>query len=167
MFVLVRHGLAGEKGAWRGSDDRRPLTPAGQIQAVRLAEALGDLGLTGLWSSPSERCRQTLNPLAERLGLPVQDNPALSVDAEVADVLAFLSSRDAAGSALCTHGEVVARLFTHWPDPLRREIWNAVGRGEDKGMKKGSALIVERLSPTDAQFRYLPPQQLRLRPKHP
>ena len=158
MFVLVRHGLAGEKGAWSAPDDRRPLTPLGQTQALRLADALGGLGLTALWSSPTERCRQTLNPLAARLGLPVRDCSALSVDADIAVLLAFLSSRDAGDSALCTHGEVVSRLFTRWPDDVRRKVWDAVGRGEDKGMRKGSALIVERLSATDAQVRYLPPQ---------
>jgi len=157
MFVLVRHCLAGEKGAWPGPDECRPLTPMGQAQALGLADGLAGLGLTALWSSPAERCRQTLDPLAARLGLPVRDAPALSVDADIAHLLAFLSSRGAAGSALCTHGEVVARLFTHWPDPVRREVWDAVGRGEDKGMRKGSALIVEQLSATDSRFRYLPP----------
>ena len=55
------------------------------------------------------------------------------------------------------HGEVVSRLFTHWPDPVRRVIWDAVGGRTDKGMRKGSALIVEHLSATNSRVRYLPP----------
>ena len=156
MFVLVRHGLAGEKGSWHGPDEQRPLTAVGQVQALGLVESLGGLGLRALWSSPTDRCRQTLVPLATRLGLPVQDIAVLSTDAEVDHLLAFLSSREASGAALCTHGEVISKLFARWRDQVGYEI-RLTQEEPDNVLEKGAAVIVEGVSDSGPLLRHIPP----------
>ena len=46
-----------------------PLSEAGRMQAVQLAELLQTLDLSRLYSSPFLRCRQTIGPFVERSGL--------------------------------------------------------------------------------------------------
>jgi 8-oxo-dGTP diphosphatase len=68
---LVTHMDAGDRRLWTGDQDVRPLSELGRGQAARVAEALAVGPIDGLYSSPALRCRQTLQPLAARFGLPV------------------------------------------------------------------------------------------------
>jgi len=68
---LVPHLDAGDRKAWPGDQDERPLTELGRRQALALADALGAEPVDALYSGPALRCQQTLAPLAERLGLEV------------------------------------------------------------------------------------------------
>ncbi|TFV64420.1 UNVERIFIED_ORG: NUDIX hydrolase [Bacillus sp. AZ43] len=74
-LLLVRHGKAGSSDRWDGPDDVRPLTGGGEEQARRLAEVLPLFAPTAVRTATPLRCRQTVTPLAERLGLPVADAP--------------------------------------------------------------------------------------------
>jgi probable phosphomutase (TIGR03848 family) len=77
-FYLIRHGAHDLLG--RAMAGRMPgvhLNAAGQRQAERLAERLGEAPLRAIYSSPLERARETAAPLAARLGLPVQLSEAL------------------------------------------------------------------------------------------
>jgi 8-oxo-dGTP pyrophosphatase MutT (NUDIX family)/phosphohistidine phosphatase SixA len=73
--ILVRHAAAGSRSDWSGDDDERPLSGKGRRQAAALAEQLGAFGVTALYSAPVVRCQQTLELLAERLGLPIRIEP--------------------------------------------------------------------------------------------
>ena len=64
---VVRHGKAGSRSGWTEPDDQRPLTKAGRRQAGALADMLAGDHVTRVLSSPYVRCRQTVEPLAERL----------------------------------------------------------------------------------------------------
>jgi probable phosphoglycerate mutase len=75
---LVRHGLTEHTGRTLygqtrgiGLDDR------GLAQAERLAERLGPLRPTAIYSSPLERCIQTVRPLADLRRLPVREREGL------------------------------------------------------------------------------------------
>jgi 8-oxo-dGTP pyrophosphatase MutT (NUDIX family)/phosphohistidine phosphatase SixA len=72
-LLLVRHGKAGSSDRWEGPDGERPLTRAGEAQAAGLADVLPLFGPTGIATAAPLRCRQTVEPLAGRLGLPVTD----------------------------------------------------------------------------------------------
>lgn len=77
QLYLVRHS---EKQADDGEDPG--LTDKGNQRSVQLAHWLLDKGITEIWSSDYRRSRDTAQPLASRLGLPVQlydphDLPAL------------------------------------------------------------------------------------------
>jgi len=71
-LILVRHGRAGDRAAWAGPDDLRPLDERGVRQARRLAEVLPAFRPTAVLSARRTRCEQTVAPLAERVGLVVQ-----------------------------------------------------------------------------------------------
>jgi len=65
-LFLVRHCES------TGQDASAPLTAVGQTQAIHLADYLEMLGVDLLVSSPSTRAQQSVAPLAQRLGLPVE-----------------------------------------------------------------------------------------------
>jgi 2,3-bisphosphoglycerate-dependent phosphoglycerate mutase len=71
-FYLIRHAHA----HWM-PDEGRPLSAKGQENALRVAELLGKSPITSIYSSPFQRARQTVSPLADRLGLPIHIEPGL------------------------------------------------------------------------------------------
>ena len=109
MFVLVRHADAVAKKEWSGPDAARPLSALGHRQSAHLVAALAEVAVSGLFSSPTVRCRQTLQPLAAARGLPIVDDPRLARDAPVGALLSALGRSDD-GALWCTHGEVFDQL---------------------------------------------------------
>ncbi|HTT92350.1 MAG TPA: histidine phosphatase family protein [Acidimicrobiales bacterium] len=69
---LVPHCTSVTRDGWTSDDDLRPLAELGRRQATALVAAIGT-EVDGIFSSPAVRCRQTVEPLAATLGLPVQD----------------------------------------------------------------------------------------------
>lgn len=74
---VIVHAHAGDRRRWSGDQDERPLSELGRRQAIRLAELLTTASVDALFSSPARRARQTLQPLADRLAMPVQVIPTL------------------------------------------------------------------------------------------
>ena len=67
--LLVRH-------AEKASDaDDSPLTEAGTQRAQALVEVAGDAGVNVIYSTQFKRNRDTVQPLAERLGIAVTEFP--------------------------------------------------------------------------------------------
>lgn len=76
LLLLVRHGLTAQTGKiLYGRTPGVPLDDRGREQAERLRERLAPLRPTAIYSSPLERCRQTVEPLAAaaRLEVHVRD----------------------------------------------------------------------------------------------
>ena len=112
-IYLVRHAKAGSRRDWSADDDLRPLSPVGHRQAERIADALADVGATRIVSSPFVRCRQTLDPLAQRLRLPLELSDALAEGASLTDTLRLSRRWPAETAVLCTHGDVVGNVIDH------------------------------------------------------
>ena len=114
-MLLVRHGYAGTKDRWNGEDRLRPLSPRGLRQAKHLVEVVVPLRPDRIVSSPFLRCLQTMEPLAEKMGLEIDTDDALTPNAgraAVELVRALSSSRSADVVTLCTHGEVLGEVLT-------------------------------------------------------
>jgi broad specificity phosphatase PhoE len=77
-LFLARHGETDWNAAHRlqGQADR-PLTPRGQAQATALCRLLQRHPITAVYASPLQRARDTAAPLAEALGLEVQEAAAM------------------------------------------------------------------------------------------
>ena len=70
------HMDAVARNEWTGPGDERPLTELGRQQSQRIADELTAVGpITALYSSPALRCRASLEPLSQTLGLHVQVAP--------------------------------------------------------------------------------------------
>ena len=72
VVELIPHCTSVAREGWVGSHDVRPLAELGMRQAAALAAAIGS-DVDGIYSSPTTRCRQTVEPLAAAAGLPVRD----------------------------------------------------------------------------------------------
>jgi 8-oxo-dGTP diphosphatase len=116
LFV-VRHAHAGDRSATHGPDGVRPLSRKGRRQAHGLAERFAAEGIGRVLSSPAARCVQTLEPLAERLGLAVEHDVRLMEGAALSGSLALAAELRDAGAAggpeavaVCSHGDVIPEL---------------------------------------------------------
>jgi phosphohistidine phosphatase SixA len=118
---VVRHAHAGDRAAWHGDDNQRPLSDKGRRQAEAIATVLAQATPTPrrIRSSPSLRCMQTLEPLARALHLRVDSDDSLLEGADPRDALDMLQRElhDGATVAACTHGDIVPGLL----DLLRSE----------------------------------------------
>lgn len=70
QVLLIRHALPLRSEVGEGSDPE--LAEAGWAQARRLPDALARFEISRLISSPQRRARQTAEPVASALGIPVQ-----------------------------------------------------------------------------------------------
>lgn len=71
-LFLVRHAHADYR-----PDEMRPLSAKGRLDALRVADILEPEGPEAIYSSPYRRARQTVEPLARRLGLEIRQEPNL------------------------------------------------------------------------------------------
>ncbi|MEN3314362.1 MAG: 8-oxo-(d)GTP phosphatase [Acidimicrobiaceae bacterium] len=110
-LYLVRHGKAGSRHDWKGADSRRPLSKKGRRQADALVSLLADGGATAVYSSPSLRCVQTVQPLADKLGLAVEAKPELGEGTARSEVAAFVGGLLATTAVLCTHGDMMPKIL--------------------------------------------------------
>lgn len=113
MLVVVRHADAGDKQSWEGPDVLRPLSLAGRRQAEGLVIRMEDYPVERILSSPTVRCRQTVEPLAHNRFLQIEPVAELGVDASLAQVLAVFWDRELHDAVLSTHGETIGLLLTH------------------------------------------------------
>jgi 8-oxo-dGTP diphosphatase len=149
MLYLVRHAKAGSRSSYEGPDRLRPLTKAGRRQAEAIADRLADAGVPRVLSSPYVRCVQTVEPLADRLRLPVEPTAALAEGSPFGPVLDLLA--DAAdGTVLCTHGDVLPDVL----DALARRGAVLAGPGI---LSKGVTWVLERHDGTIRSAHALPP----------
>jgi 8-oxo-dGTP diphosphatase len=147
---LIRHAKAGDRELWTEPDHLRPVTKNGRRQAEALVRLLKDEDIKRVISSPYVRCVQTVEPLADDRGLPVEYDDALAEGAPLGATLTLLqeSARDA--PALCTHGDVVENVIGYLEA-------NAVPEADVRMGKKGSTWV---LTPEDGKIVravYLPP----------
>jgi phosphohistidine phosphatase SixA len=148
-IYLVRHAKAGSRRDWTADDDLRPLSPTGHRQAVRIADALVDVGATRVVSSPFVRCRQTLDPLAQRLRLPLELSDALAEGASITDTVRLLEKVAGETTVLCTHGDVVSNVIDH--------LKTSGVTIDDDGIEKGSTWVLDTRDGEIVGARYLPP----------
>jgi phosphohistidine phosphatase SixA len=114
LLLLIRHGHAGTKEGWAGDDGLRPLDSRGRRQAEHLAVVAVDFGPTRLLSSPYLRCLQTMEPIAAKTGLAVEEADALTPNAgprAVTLVRELSGAGPESRFVLCTHGEVIGEAL--------------------------------------------------------
>jgi 8-oxo-(d)GTP phosphatase len=113
-LVVLRHGQARSRSAWRGDDRCRPLVPSGGAEAERLVPLLAGFGVTAVHSSPSTRCVETVAPYADATGVPLLTHDGLTEEhASAKSVAALLDELITASTGLvvCTHRPVLPHVL--------------------------------------------------------
>ncbi len=131
---LVRHGRAGSRTDFAGRDALRPLDAKGRRQALALSRALAGHGaLDRLLSSPARRCLETLAPLGDLTGRPVEEAGWLAEGSDPLAAVEQLRAIEEAVVVCCSHGDVIwgilewaarggVRLGDH-PDAAKASTW--------------------------------------------
>ena len=161
-LLLVRHASAGSRSGWAGPDHLRALDGKGRRQAEGLAAAWTGAKaprILQVLSSPYLRCVQTVEPLAGRVGLSVEEEPALAEGHEAAAISLArrMLDRKGAGSSpagrvvvLCTHGDII-------PAILAEAAADGVDLGRDARWAKGSAWLLGGAAGRFTVAHYRPP----------
>jgi 8-oxo-(d)GTP phosphatase len=116
---LVRHAHAGERKNWAGNDALRPIDAQGQQEAEAIATVLALFEPARLIAASALRCRQTLEPLAKLLVLPLVSDSAFgepSTPDELPDRVKIAAARlaelrDGPTAAICSQGKLIAPLL--------------------------------------------------------
>ena len=138
VLVLVRHARAGSRSQWSGPDASRPLEPSGQVQADILAPFLAAFAPTRIVSADRTRCVQTVTPLANRIGLPIEQDDRLGDHGYAADskrALGTLRSllAESGTIVLCSQGDAIPGML----HDLR-----CVPRSRPAKTRKGGAWVI-------------------------
>ncbi|MEF3323169.1 NUDIX domain-containing protein [Gulosibacter sp. GYB002] len=115
-IVLLRHATAIPAAQWPGHDETRPLTSRGLEQSQHIIPILRAFGPQRILTSTAARCRETVAPLADALGIFPESHASLSQntssgDAGLTEVLAeVLERREPV--VLCSHSPVMPEVLT-------------------------------------------------------
>jgi 8-oxo-(d)GTP phosphatase len=120
-LLIVRHGTAGRKARYRSDDRNRPLDKNGRAQAESLVGQLMAFGATDIFAADRARCMQTVEPLAQELGVAISLEPTLTEEAYASAPKAahkrVLEIAAAGGTpVICTQGKVIPYLLAWWCD---------------------------------------------------
>ncbi|MGH7291162.1 MAG: histidine phosphatase family protein, partial [Myxococcota bacterium] len=147
---LVRHAKAQRRLGWETADGMRPLTPAGQDQAMGLVERFDGVPLARVLSSPALRCRQTAEPIAARFGLQVEVDARLAEGASLSGALSLVRSLGGEPALLSCHGDLI-------PEVVEKLVPGALALEGGAGCPKGSTWLLQDGPRVRARAAYLPP----------
>jgi 8-oxo-dGTP diphosphatase len=150
LIHVIRHAEAGDRRRWEGPDEARPLSDGGRRQAARLAGLFAEQPFVQLLSSPFLRCVQTLEPLAEAPGLPIELRDQLGEGRpwEYLEKL-ILEAEGEGPTAVCVHGDGFRALMN---DLFERGI----ARRVSQGFRKGATWVIEVRDGTIVSARHVP-----------
>jgi len=136
ILYFLRHGPAGDRETWQGSDFDRPLTPDGRKRIAREAQSLRELKLVldVIVTSPLVRARQTAEIVAKELRL----HDALVEDERVDTEF----SLERLARLLDDHHDVDAIMLVGH-EPSMSEVISLLIGGADLDLKKGSVAAVD------------------------
>lgn len=134
-ILLVRHGHAGRRSAYKGDDRTRPLSKRGSAQARALVPLLTAHRPQRILSSPYMRCCATVQPTAEALGLPVESIEELA-EGHGEETIRLMERMAGEAAVLCTHGDVA------------QAVLEALGEAKDgesppRRLQKGDVWVIQ------------------------
>ncbi len=151
-LLLVRHAKAGNRQDWAGDDRLRTLSASGGRQADELARRLVSYRPSRILSSPYVRCRDTVQPLADQVGVEVEELPQLAeghsreaialirrLAAELDGAAGADANANGAGQAIvvCSHGDVIPEVLDHFA------LEDGLDLGPAPRCAKGSTWVIE------------------------
>jgi 8-oxo-dGTP diphosphatase len=147
---LIRHAKAGDRATWTGDDLSRPLSKTGNRQAKALVRVLASRPIKRIVSSPAVRCVETVRPLADQRGVPIEPRDELLEGASLSGLLGLLDELRSRATVLSGHGDLIPTVIEHLEG-------QGMVIGQDRGWKKGSVWALEREAGLIVRATYIPP----------
>lgn len=144
-LVVARHARARKRSAWAGTEEDRPLTPAGYLQAATLVPILAAYGAVSITTSRWLRCADTMAPYGRATGLAAGlsfDLTELAHEASPRKVAAAVDRllAEPRSTVMCTHRPVlptvVRALAARSRDGVRGDL-----PSQDPFLKPGELLV--------------------------
>lgn len=154
-LLVVRHADAISRSSWDEDDDlARPLSQKGFRQAKLLPELLSAYMPARIVSSPALRCMDTVTPLGEALGLPVEVDERLFEGSPAAAAIEMVRSMAGEDAAICSHGDIIP--------PILKAVSqkDKVSLGKHPRFEKASVWVLDGGSKRYRSARYLPPPEV-------
>lgn len=126
QLYLLRHADAGDRQAWTGNDDERPLTAKGRRQSEQLGRFLASIDFQPgiILTSPKARAFETAELVAAAIGQSVETDDRLGSSFRLSGLEKLLANHDAASPLLVGHdpdfSTVVATLCGASRVPLKK-----------------------------------------------
>lgn len=116
VVLLIRHAKAGKRSTWRKDDYLRPLDAEGRRQAAAIAELVATFAPQRIYSARPDRCLQTVSPLGERTGMPIEATDAfddVTFEHDEAPAMTRLRklSRRSRVSVVCSQGGTIPPIL--------------------------------------------------------
>jgi 8-oxo-dGTP diphosphatase len=151
MIYLVRHATAGKRSPTNPDDWSRGIDKRGKEQRRAITRLLQAHPITRIGASDSTRCIETVRPLSNRLGIPLEFEPALVEGSHPHRMVSLLQEMQEEAAILCSHGDVIGDLVGHL---------SAAGVPMEGGVsaKKGSVWELRTIKGNIVSGRYIPPR---------
>jgi len=150
---FLRHANASSKDETKVPDRERSLTKKGRKQSLAIAESLASTGIERILSSPYKRCVQTVEPLAEMTGAPIEIHEALAEDSNPDDTYDVIHEVAGSNTVLCSHGDVI-------PAAINRLMWLGLTLHSRFYCTTGSIWEVDVVEGRYSDGRYRPPPKV-------
>lgn len=151
---LVRHADAKSRANWPTEDELRPLSKKGEAQAKGLVSQLEGASISRVLSSPAVRCMNTVEPLAAKHGVKVEQSDLLLEGADggaAYDLLRRVADENG-DAVLCTHGDLI-------PELLRIANRDGLAFDDEPRWPKGSTWAIDGNGDGLTRARYLAPRE--------
>jgi phosphohistidine phosphatase SixA len=151
--LLLRHGRAGGRRDWDGPDQLRPLSKRGRGQATALVELFDPFPVKRILCSPYLRCLETVEPLAEALGVEIERRRELGEASGIHESIPLLRELAGTTGVVCTHGDIVPAVLEGLAE------WDGMLLPDDVDFPKGSTWVLDEVRGRFQEARYLPPPE--------
>ncbi len=150
VIYLLRHASAGNRSPMDPDDWSRGLDRRGVEQRRWLTRLLQAHPITRIGSSDYTRCLDTVRPLSNRLGIPLEFEPALVEGSHPHRMVSLIHELQEEAAVLCSHGDVIADL-------IGSLVASGIPMSGPMKWKKGSVWELRTISGRVVSGRYLPP----------
>lgn len=144
-LVVARHARARKRAAWAGTEEDRPLTPAGYLQAATLVPILAAYGAVSITTSHWLRCADSMAPYARATGLASGlsfDLTELAHETSPRKVAAVVDRllKEPRSAVMCTHRPVLPTVVRALSARTREAVRSDLP-SQDPYLKPGELLI--------------------------
>jgi phosphohistidine phosphatase SixA len=149
-IYLIRHADAGDPWEFPKDDSKRALSRFGKEQAKDMAAQIRGFGIREIFTSPAQRCEDTVQYFRRSFNAKVEQTPILSPNRPNV-ITPFMRTLPSEPVLVCTHSDNIYAFLKQIHEEDRVEIPKMIA------IPCGSFYVVEREGTIFTSVKYVPP----------